>query len=140
MIVARRDIYHDAVRQALVRDGWIITADPLILPFGDQELYADLGAEKIIGAEKGEHKIAVEIKSFVGRSDIVEMERTIGQHLLYESVLAELEPTRALYVAVTQVAMERVFTGRLGRLVLARTGMRLLVFEPTQEVIVQWIP
>jgi hypothetical protein len=82
----------------------------------------------------------VEIKSFVGRSDIVEMERTIGQHLLYESVLAELEPTRALYVAVTQVALERVFTGRLGRLVLARTGMRLLVFDPVQEVIVQWFP
>lgn len=68
------------------------------------------------------------------------MERIIGQHLLYESVLAELEPARALYVAVTQAAVERVFTGRLGRLVLERTRMRLLVFDPTQEVIVQWIP
>jgi hypothetical protein len=34
---------------------------------GGVEMYVDLGAEKIIAAEKDGKKIAVEIKSFIGR-------------------------------------------------------------------------
>jgi hypothetical protein len=137
--MTRKDVYHETVRHALIQDGWTITDDPLILPYGDQELYADLGAERMLGAEKGEHKIAVEVKSFIGKSDVVELERAIGQHLLYLNILAELEPDRELYLAVSRGALERVFMGRLGRLVLSRTHMKLLVFDAALEVIVQWI-
>lgn len=48
----RRNVYHEVVKNALIKDGWTITDDPLILSYGDRELYADLGAEKMIGAEK----------------------------------------------------------------------------------------
>jgi hypothetical protein len=37
----RRDLFHDAVRNALVKDGWTITHDPYILRFGDQRLQVD---------------------------------------------------------------------------------------------------
>ena len=135
----RKDVYHQAVKNALIKDGWTITDDPLILSYGDRELYADLGAEKMIGAEKGTRKIAVEVKSFVSKSDIADLERAIGQHFLYLNILGEIEPDRKLYVAVSSAALERVFTGRLGRLVLARTGMDLMVFDEEREVIVRWI-
>jgi hypothetical protein len=58
-----RDLFHDAVRNALVKDGWIITEDPLFLKIGGVEIYIDLGAEKLIAAERNNEKIAVEIKS-----------------------------------------------------------------------------
>ncbi|CCQ59468.1 hypothetical protein CWATWH0005_1292 [Crocosphaera watsonii WH 0005] len=29
-----KDIYHDAVKNALIKDGWKITDDPLILSIG----------------------------------------------------------------------------------------------------------
>lgn len=60
-----RDIFHDAVRTALEKDGWVITADPLILVVGIRSVFVDLGAEKLIAAERGTEKIAVEIKSFL---------------------------------------------------------------------------
>lgn len=61
-----RGSYHEIVRKALIKDGWTITDDPLTLKFGMTELYVDLGAEKVLAAEKEGRKIVVEIKSFLG--------------------------------------------------------------------------
>lgn len=47
-----KDIYHDAVKNALIKDGWLIIADPYIIKYEDAELYADLAAEKPIAAER----------------------------------------------------------------------------------------
>ena len=47
-----QDIFHDVVKNALTKDGWTITDDPLYISFGGVDFYVDLGAEKIIGAEK----------------------------------------------------------------------------------------
>jgi XisH protein len=73
-----RDIYHNCVKNALLKDGWTITHDPLKLEWGKKDLYVDLGAEQLIAAENTEQKIAVEIKSFVGRSDIDDLEKALG--------------------------------------------------------------
>ncbi|WP_318528427.1 element excision factor XisH family protein [Plectonema radiosum] len=82
-----RDIYHNTVKNALLKDGWTITHDPLRLEWGKKDLYVDLGAEQLIGAENAERKIAVEIKSFVGRSDIDDLEKALGQYILYYDIL-----------------------------------------------------
>ncbi len=73
-----KDIYHDTVKRALIKDGWTITAENLHLPWGGTNLYVDLGAEKVFIAEKKGQKIAVEVKSFSGRSEIVELENLWG--------------------------------------------------------------
>lgn len=65
-----RDQHHEQVRQALVKDGWAITHDPLRLRWGQRDLFVDLGAEQLLAAEKSDRKIAVEIKSFAGPSMI----------------------------------------------------------------------
>lgn len=54
-----KDIYHNTVRAALEKDGWAITDDPLKLKWGIRELFIDLGATKLLAAQKGEQKIAV---------------------------------------------------------------------------------
>ncbi|MGB7519411.1 MAG: element excision factor XisH family protein, partial [Spirulinaceae cyanobacterium] len=84
-----RDTYHNKAKTALLVDGWTITHDPLRLECGNKDFYVDLGAMKLIAAEKEERKIAVEIKSFVGKSDIEELEKALGQYVLYYDVLAE---------------------------------------------------
>ena len=60
-----KDIYHDAAKNALIKDGWTITNDPYVVSIGKKDLLVDLGAEKLLSAEKGNQKIAVEIKSFL---------------------------------------------------------------------------
>jgi hypothetical protein len=63
--MAGRDIFHEQVKQALIKDGWIITDDPLTIPFGNSEVYIDLGAEHLLAAEKGARRIAVEVVQWI---------------------------------------------------------------------------
>ncbi len=76
-----RDLLHPVVRTALERDGWTITADPLVLKIGRRNMFVDLGAERILSAERGAERIAVEVKSFLGESDLVELEAALGQYV-----------------------------------------------------------
>ena len=64
-----KDKFHQQVREALEKEGWTITHDPYKIMIGRRRGYIDLGAE-IIGAEKGDQIIAVEIKSFLGVPDL----------------------------------------------------------------------
>jgi XisH protein len=61
-----RDIFHNLVKDALEKEGWMVTHDPYpLLRRKDGGLQTDIGAEKIITAERENMKIAVEVKSFV---------------------------------------------------------------------------
>lgn len=70
-----KDIYHDCVKQALIKDGWSITKDPLRLRWGRKDMYVDLGAEKLFLAEKQNVTIAVEIKTFAAVSEVNALEK-----------------------------------------------------------------
>ncbi len=48
-----KDVFHDATRHALEKDGWTITHDPYHIKFGADDLYIDLAAEKTIAAQEG---------------------------------------------------------------------------------------
>ena len=135
-----RDRYHDVVRQALITDGWTITADPLHLKWGRKDMYIDLAASQLLAAQKDECKIAVEIKTFIGRSEMDDLEKALGQYVLYVDVLTELEPERLLYLALPIWAYENLFEEPLGQLLLKNKRLRLIVFEPIQEAITQWLP
>ncbi len=73
-----KDFYHETVKKALIKDQWKITHDPLTLKLGKKDFYVDLGASNLLAAEKEARKIAVEIKSFTGRSDINDLEKALG--------------------------------------------------------------
>jgi XisH protein len=135
-----RDFYHDVVKLALIADGWTITHDPLVLQWGSKDLFVDLGAERLLAADKGDQKIAVEIKSFTGASDIDDLEKALGQFILYHDILEEREPDRSLYLAVPRKVQDDLFQEPIGELLLKRERVQLLVFDPEAGVIVQWIP
>lgn len=138
--MSARDIYHNTVRLALEKDGWTITHDPFPLQIGKKRLSADLGAERLIIAEKGLQKIVVEVKSFVGQSDVKDLQQALGQYVLYSQILNEMEIERVLYLAVSQPTFNSVFTIELGQILLKNQIVRLIVFDDENEVIVKWIP
>jgi hypothetical protein len=138
--VPAKDIYHDTVKRALQKDGWIITHDPFPLQIGRKRLSADLGAERLINAEKGTQKIVVEVKSFVGRSDVKDLEQALGQYILYRQLLNEMGIDRSLYLAISQPIFNSVFTRELGQVLLKNQIIKLIVFDDKSEAIVQWIP
>lgn len=137
---AGKRLFHDNVKNALKKDGWIITDDPLKLQWQDRKLYVDLGAEKVFAAEKDEEKIAVEIKSFVSLSEVKDLENALGQYFLYLIVLRENEPVRKLYLAITEEIFLDFFHEKdLGGLVTKGYNLSIIVFEPNEEKIVLWI-
>lgn len=138
--MSAKDIYHDTVKHALQKDGWIVTHDPFPLQIGNKRLSADLGAERLISAEKGIQKIVVEVKSFVGQSNVKDLEQALGQYVLYQQVLNEMGVERSLYLAVSQLTFNSVFTIELGQVLLKNKIVKLIVFDDESEAIVQWIP
>lgn len=135
-----RDIYHDTVKFALQKDGWTITHDPFPLQIGKKRLSADLGAERLISAEKRTQRIVVEVKSFVGQSDVKDLEQALGQYVLYRQILNEMGSDRQLYLAVSQATFNSVFTIELGQVLLKNQIIKLIVFDAESEAIVLWIP
>jgi hypothetical protein len=135
-----RDIYHDNVKNALIKDGWTITHDPLVLKVGAKDLFVDLGAEKLLAAEKDDYKIAVEVKSFVGASEIEDLKNALGQYILYADVLEDAEPDRNLYLAIRRITFLELFEEPIGKKLLEKRRLKLIVFDSKTEDIVQWIP
>lgn len=135
--MSRKDTYHYLVKQALMAEGWTITHDPYVFD-SDPQLSTDLGAERLLAAEKAHEKIAVEIKSFRGESQIAELEKAAGQYRLYRRLLRLQDPERTLYLAVPRHAFENVFRRQIGQLAIDEFDFKLIVYSLSQEESLQW--
>jgi len=134
-----RDNFHDIFKKALVKDGWTITHDPYYLPLGSRKGFIDLGAERVIAASKADEKVAIEIKSFIGLSEITEFEKALGQFNLYSIALQDQEPDRKLFLAVPEIFYFDFFEEPFMQRVLKHFDVHLILFDEQKEVIKQWI-
>ena len=135
----RKDVYHEAVKQALIKDGWTITHDPYTLDFGFTDAFVDLGAEKLLAAQKDKEKIAVEIKSFVGSSNLYEFHTALGQFINYDFALKIEEPERILFLAVPIETYNTFFQYALIAKLVEANKLKMIVYNPESEEIEQWI-
>jgi hypothetical protein len=136
--MSARDIFHHAVRRGLEKDQWTITSDPLELEWDEVKVKIDLAAERLIAADRGEEKIAVEIKSFIGTSPISDFHTALGQFLNYRIMLEINEPDRQLYLAVPQETYKIFFQSQFAKLAIERYQLKLIVYNPVEEAIVKW--
>lgn len=134
-----QDAFHHQAKNALKNDDWDVTHDPFSFRIGREPFHIDMGAEKIIGAEKHGRKIAVGVKSFLGASFAADFHTAVGQFINYRSALRREGPNRVLYLAVTEHIYSRFFIGRFAELVVKDEGLRLIVFDINKEEIVEWI-
>jgi len=138
--MANKDLYHDAVVEALQKDGWRITHDPLNLAYGTSSVEVDLGAERIIAAEKENEKIAVEIKSFLGASRVYDFHQAIGQYVVYKMALKYNQEKRALFLAVTSDVYQSFFLDQqMVYDAISELGLKILVVNLGTNSIDRWI-
>jgi XisH protein len=137
--MARLDKIHHAVKNALIKDGWTITDDPLSFLFETQRVLIDIAAEKVFTAEKEGRKIAVEVKSFLSVAKMNEFYGAIGQYDVYSVYLEELEPERKLFLAVSQEIYKDFFERKAVQLVTRKKNIAILVVNVETEEIVEWI-
>jgi hypothetical protein len=135
----KKDIIHNAVTNALIKDKWIVTDDPYVINYEDATVFIDLGAERIIAAEREGEKIAVEIKSFIGPSVIHDMELALGQYIIYLSFIEQYEPDRKLCIAISNAAYNNIFARKSIQLLIERNKVALVVVDTIKEEISGWI-
>jgi len=140
-IMPALDRYHQAVHNALIKDGWNVTNNPLTLKVGADRIHIDLAAERLITAEKGVRKIAVEIKTFAGASKIADLEEALGQYVLYRMALRRIEPDREMFLAVLQPIVVNQFQSReLWQAFFTDENGRVFGYDIESEEIIQWLP
>jgi XisH protein len=133
-----KDLFHSAVKEALIKEQWVITADPLTIKIDRVKLEIDLAAEKVFAAEKAGQKIAVEIKSFLNPSAITDFHAALGQFLNYRLALQMNEPGRILYLAVPEDTFNSFFQEIFIQEAVKLYQVKLVVYNPIQEVITLW--
>ncbi|NEQ76257.1 MAG: fatty-acid oxidation protein subunit alpha [Okeania sp. SIO2C9] len=135
-----KDIFHQQVKNALIKDGWNITHDPFTIRISEAiKLQIDLAAENAIAAERGSEKIAVEIKSFIADSDISSFHTALGQYLNYCQALEEQEADRIVYLAIPLETYQDFFQLPFIQRSLKRFQVKLIIYNPKLEVISEWI-
>lgn len=131
--MSAKDIFHETVKQALVKDGWKITSDPLTIRIDRVKLEIDLGAEKVFAAEKDGKKIAVEVKSFVNSSNISDFHNALGQFLNYRLALQMTEPERIIYLAIPIDVFNTFFQERFTQAAIVQHDLKILLTPQTQR-------
>ncbi len=134
-----KDIFHDLVRSGLEKEGWMITEDPYRIELDQANFQIDLAAEKIIAAEKDNHKIAVEIKSFLNPSAVTDFYGALGQFLSYRLVLKTIEPQRLLFLAIPLDAYEDFFQSTFAQLAINEYQLKLIIYDSEKGGLTQWI-
>ncbi|MGH9833962.1 MAG: XisH family protein [Blastocatellia bacterium] len=137
--MARLDKIHNAVKNALVKDGWKITHDPYIIEYEEITLQADLAAERTFAAERAGRKIVVEVKSFIGHSRTQDFKLALGQYNLYLGLLELTAPERKLYLAIDHHTYAKYFRQKAIEAIAERFQLALLVVNVKKEEIVSWI-
>ncbi|WRH68067.1 MAG: XisH family protein [Planktothrix sp. GU0601_MAG3] len=135
-----KDVYHDAVKNALIKDGWTITADPYPLEYEDVELYPDLAVEKFISEEQKQRKIIIEIKSFISSSLMKDFELALGQYILYRNLIQLAQDEyQEIYLAIKDEIYDTFFQRKSIKAVVKLNQVALLIINTDKEEIVQWI-
>ena len=137
--MSAKDRIHDAVKNALIKDGWDIIADPYPIQYKEIRLLADLAGEKGIAATKEEQKVVIEVKSFVGRSPMREFQTALGQYLIYRTFIEQMHADYQIYLAVNQDIYDQFFQQIAIQLILKTYQVLLLIIDLSTEEVRRWI-
>lgn len=138
--MSRTDFYHNHVRDALIKAGWIITDDQLSIRFDTLRLSIDLMATKT-AADGSVSYIAVEVKNFRERKDYVnEFHKAVGQFLAYRELLKLRDFPHTIYLAVPDAVFKTFFQSGLIRHLTKLHALQFITFDPELQTLVQWNP
>lgn len=135
----RRDTIHDAVKNALVKDGWTVTNDPFRIHYGDMDVFADLRIEKAEGENLTRRALVIEIKSFVEDSAAHSLGTALGQYEMYRTLLRHVAPGDRLYLAISDTVYERQFVREAFQLIVQEHDLAMVIVNVEQEEVVRWI-
>jgi hypothetical protein len=131
------DHYHDTVKNALTKDGWRIVGEQIFVKYEDRHIWLDIKAER-----SSDEQVAVfEVKGCENVASPVDaLESALGQYVLYQAILEELEIAVPLFLAVPVEAFNKFLSRPFSQVGLRKANVKLLVFDPIKEEVERWIP
>lgn len=135
-----KDIFHNHVKQILIEDGWTITHDPFLVRTKNKlsNFQIDLGAEKLIAAEKDLEKIVIEVKSFLNESVTTDFHTALGQYLNYKTGLRKVGENRTLFLAIPEEAYSELMKHEFLSASIEDYDIKLIVYSDIKPIIVLW--
>lgn len=139
--MAARDKYHHVIVEALEKDNWIVTDDPLSIRVKGSRVQVDLGAERLIGARKGKEKIAVEVKTFGRKSMLPAFYEASGQYMTYRAGLQEMpeHQNRILFLAISEEIYGKMQAMPFLLDCAKKFSMKIIIINLEKSEITQWI-
>lgn len=135
----KKDKFHETVKIALEKEQWNITNDPLFVPTkGGTNFFIDLGAERIIGAEKDGETIAVEIKSFGGSSPMYTFYEILGQFLIYKLALREQAKVWELFIAISDIGFKKLKNSPIFNQAMQEYQLKSVIIHPSTQSVIEW--
>jgi len=136
-----KDKYHAQVREALENDGWTITNDPLTVAYNANDLETEPDVEKLIGAEKGRRRIALEIKNFVEGLEVPAFYQAFGQYLVHQMAFDyHAIKDRELFLAASLHSYNTfLIKQQMVKDAIEKKGLSLIVVNMKTKQIVKWI-
>ena len=110
------------------------------MPLANTRVEMDLLLEKT-EANNSKTRIVVEVKNFREKSEYVsELQKSIGQYLLYRDVLEKQGYEYPLYLAVPITAYADFLNFDLIQKLFQKHQILLLLFNPQELTLLQWNP
>ena len=138
--MSRKDFYHDYVRAVLQQAGWTVKREFITLPFANTRVHMDLLAENT-AADGSTSTVVIEVKNFREETGYVsELQKSIGQYLLYRDILLNEGHAYPLYLAVPATAYASFLSAPLIRNLFQQHQIQLLLFNPQDPTSLRWNP
>ena len=134
-----RDIYHDAVKSALIKDNWTIAAEPYLIQCEDIDLAADIADARLIAAEREGQKIVVNIECFFGRSLMTDFHLAVGRYKLYQMLVEKTAPEYEIYLAIDDITYENFFQREGIDFLVRSSQIKIFVVNIDEQEILQWL-
>ena len=135
----RNDTNYPTIKRIIKKYGYSIFADPFTISFGGSNLEADLGIE-LLGAEKNNKRIVLELKSYTTKMLVPQYQRTFGQIAQYEFALARDKKPYDVYITIPVRIYRKMLN--LGEYIplLENKNIKYMVYNSTTGEIILWNP
>lgn len=109
------------------------------MKIGSIPLHIDLGAEKIIDAEKNGEKIAVEVKTFGIPSFITALYEAVGKYIIYRTALEQIHSDRVLYLAMPTKVYQKFGDEPLVKSVFSNYQIKIVLYKTDAKEKITWL-
>jgi hypothetical protein len=80
----------------------------------------------------------IEVKSFINPSFIYDLERAVGQYIIYRNFLKKTAPDHQIYLALSQLVYQANFDETI-QIVVYENQLKLIIVDTEKEIITKWI-